>query len=374
MNSTGRVLIFLEQLLPASETFVKAQGEMLRWDVLFCGLYPAEPTLELERPIVRLVDSRSWLAMKRVGLYRHTRIAPSFHKRLATWGAHLLHAHFAPNGLLAMPLAETLNIPLVVTLHGYDVATHFAPAHLYRPLWQRAKKFICVSEALKERAIATGFPEDKLRVHYIGIDPRLFPQRDPVEEDPNVVLFIGRLVEKKGGLHLLEAMNRLRTKHPHVRVVLAGDGPLRASLEQKAGDFNLNATFLGMQSHDQIRALLRTAAVLCAPSMTAANGDSEGLPIALLEAQSTGVPVVSYRHGGIPEAVIDGVTAFLAPERDVDQLAVYLNNLLSDREQRMKMGDAGARNVRSRFDLQAQTKLLERIYQDIVARASGSAR
>ena len=72
--------------------------------------------------------------------------------------------------------------------------------------------------------------------------------------------------------------------------------------------------------------------------------------------------------------MIDGVTAFLAPERDVDQLAVYLNNLLSDREQRMKMGDAGARNVRSRFDLQAQTKLLERIYQDIVARASGSAR
>jgi len=374
MNSTGKVIIFLEGLLPVSETFVKAQGEMLRWDVLFAGLSPGQPTLRLDRPVVRLVASRSWLAEKRIGLYRRIRIAPSFHKRLATWGADLLHAHFAPNGLFAIPLAEMLSIPLLVTLHGYDVTADFALANDYRPLWERAQKFICVSEALKKKAIDAGFPEDKLLVHYIGIDTRLFPQRKPEEEDPNMVLFVGRLAEKKGVHHLMETMRRLRTKHPNARVVLAGDGALRANLEQTAREFNLNATFLGMQSQEKVHDLLRTAAVLCAPSVTAANGDSEGLPMTIIEAQSTGVPVVGYRHGGVPEGVIDGVSALLAPEGDVDQLTGHLDNILSNRERRIQMGDAGARNVRSHFDLQAQTKLLERIYQDIVARASGSAR
>jgi glycosyltransferase involved in cell wall biosynthesis len=168
-----------------------------------------------------------------------------------------------------------------------------------------------------------GYPQDKLQVHYIGTDVNRF-KSSPQTRDSNLVLFVGRLVEKKGCEYLMRAMELVQIERPESKLVVIGDGPLRQSLECLARTTNIRCSFLGAQPSASVAEWLGRARVFCAPSVTAANGDSEGLGLVFAEAQATGTPVVSFKHGGVPEVVRDGDTGLLAAERDHQGLARHL--------------------------------------------------
>jgi glycosyltransferase involved in cell wall biosynthesis len=299
-------------------------------------------------------------------LYAGFPVAPFFHRRIARLGASLIHAHFAPDGALAVSLAEKLGIPLVVTLHGYDVTIRTDFEKRYGKLWRKADRFICVSEFIRKKAIEAGFPQEKLVVHHIGIDRKRYVRTDS-DRAEGMVLFVGRLVEKKGCSYLLGAMQRVQKEHVNARLVIIGDGPLRKSLEQYAQELKLDCSFLGAQSQDVVRKNLRSASVLCVPSVTARNGDSEGLPIAILEALCMKVPVVASRHAGIPEAVLDGETGLLASERDEKELAEQILRFLTDEPFRNACTRRGSDWIATQFDLIRQTSLLEDIYTKVAS-------
>jgi glycosyltransferase involved in cell wall biosynthesis len=265
-------------------------------------------------------------------------------------------------------LAEKLGIPIVVTLHGYDVTIRTDFQTRYEKLWRKADRFICVSEFIRKKAIEAGFPPEKLVVHYIGIDRKRFA---PVNSDRagGMALFVGRLVEKKGCSYLLSAMQRVQNRHINARLVVIGDGPLRKSLEQHARELKLNCSFLGAQSQDVVRKNLQAASVLCVPSVAARNGDSEGLPITILEALCMKVPVVASRHAGIPEAVLDGETGLLASERDEKELAEQILRFLTDEPFRNACSRRGSDWIATQFDLISQTRQLENIYEEVVMKA-----
>lgn len=356
------VLIFKENLLPLSETFIDAQTRHLcRFEPRYVGLGQAAPSLPVSDDAILLTRGQSATAHFWQKLYRRVGVAPRFHRQAAAVRASLLHAHFASGGRSALPLARSLRIPLIVTLHGSDVTTRIDFRERYQELWNHASTFICVSHFIRQKAIEAGFPEQKLRVHYIGIDREMF-QPCLQTDRRDVVLFVGRLVEKKGCGFLLQAMAKVQAQYPGVQTVVIGDGPLRSSLEQLAKTLGVSCQFLGAQPASAVRQSLSSARVFCAPSVTAQNGDSEGLGMVFAEAQAMGTPVVSFRHGGIPEVVLDGQTGLLAPEGDADTLSIHLLRMLSDRQFWSNCVEEGMAWIRTQFDVKLQTRELEQIY------------
>lgn len=362
-----QIAIFRADLLPVSETFVLAQANSLQQYIPhFVGLRRVRRSLPLPSGALILGSAGRYSAALKAKIYAGFPVAPLFHGRIARLGVAVIHAHFAPDGALAVPLAEKLGIPLVVTLHGYDVTVGTDFQTRYARLWRKAERFICVSEFTRKKAIEAGFPPEKLLIHYIGIDRKRFAPADNGSSG-GAVLFVGRLVEKKGCSYLLAAMQRVQNRHTNARLVIIGDGPLRKSLEEYAEELKLDCSFLGAQSHDVVRKYLQSASVLCVPSVAARDGDSEGLPIAILEALSMKVPVVASRHAGIPEAVLDGETGLLAGERDEKELAEQILRFLTDEPFRNACTRRGSDWVATQFDLIRQTSLLEDIYTSVAS-------
>jgi glycosyltransferase involved in cell wall biosynthesis len=284
----------------------------------------------------------------------------------------LLHAHFGPAGLTAIPLARWLKVPLIVTFHGYDATVtdaYFARSH-YRArayvrnrhvLKREAAGYIAVSEFLRKEMIAQGFPEERIVVHYTGVDTQFF-QPDPRRAREPVVLFTGRLTEKKGCEYLIRAMQLVAAAVPAAKLVVIGDGELRQELEQMAKKTLENYSFLGVQPPSAVREWMNRSRVFCVPSVRAISGDAEGFGMVFLEAQAMGLPVASFSSGGVPEAVADQQTGLLAVERDWRTLAGNILALLEDRPLWQRMSEAGRKRVRESFDLAKQTVKLEEIY------------
>jgi colanic acid/amylovoran biosynthesis glycosyltransferase len=366
------ILIFKETVLPKSETFILAQMQAMRkFSARLIGLEKVPSGLPLPSKPLLLCRARGGAAALRAKIYRKSGIAPLFHARARGEQPALLHAHFASGGLTAIPLAKSLGVPLLVTLHGSDVTVKWASARSIRRLGREATLFLCVSHFIRDRAIAAGLPEEKLRVHYIGVDLQQF-QAPAADVAGAGVLFVGRLVEKKGCAYLLRAMASVQKTYPDCLLTIIGDGPLRAYLESHARELGVSCRFLGAQPAAIVREHLRTTHIFCAPSITAENGDSEGLGIVFAEAQAMGIPVVSSLHGGIPEVVSDGRTGLLVHERDHPALAAAIASLLGNASLWEQFRHNARAHIEHSFDLAKQTAELETIYRDVIATASQS--
>jgi glycosyltransferase involved in cell wall biosynthesis len=225
--------------------------------------------------------------------------------------------------------------------------------------------FICVSDFIHRTALEKGYPREKLRTHYIGVDRAVFtPTGRPAN---NQILFVGRLVAKKGCSYLLRSMELFQRAVPTATLVIVGDGPLRQSLQREADRLQLRRSFVGAQSTPAIKKLLSESTLLCLPSVIAEDGDTEGLGMVALEAHAAGRPVVAFKTGGIPEAVRDTVTGLLSASGDIVSLAQNITTFLQDE----KFWNTASREavdwVRRRFDLNTQTAELEQIYQKVAA-------
>ena len=362
------VVIFRSPLFNRSETFVRAHAESLRrYRPLLVGLedkgnVPAPLQGDLFVP-----DGAANRLAARLGSLG------SLLQRLGPHRPRLVHAHFATDGLAALVLARSLNVPLVTTLHGYDVMLGrrrmFASGRLSwaryalqrRHLMRNGALFLPVSDALRREAIEQGFPEERTPTHYLGVDLSRFTAGG--EPEAGLILHVGRLVEKKGTRVLIEAMARL----PGARLVVIGDGPERASLERQAALLGERVRFLGALDPEAVAGWMQRAALLAAPSLTARDGDAEGLPTVIVEAAASAMPVVATRHSGIPEAVVDGETGFLVPEGDAAALAERLALLLGSAETRERMGRAARAMAEAKFDLTLQTARLEDLYDRLTA-------
>jgi glycosyltransferase involved in cell wall biosynthesis len=378
------VLVYRHALLPISETFIKEQvGAYRRWRGVLIGRR-STPGLDLDDLDVRQLRASRWPIVDRLwwGAARLVDRAPTpVANRLRGETPSLLHAHFGLDGVEARPLARALDLPMVVTLHGYDI-------NITREFWERGGwgrrfrdyprrllalaaaprvRFIAVSQAIRRRAIAFGVPAEAIDVRHIGVDLRRFaPSGRPVAERAHNVLFVGRLVEKKGCAHLVRAMAAVRSHAPAARLTIIGDGDERVALQTLAAALGVQATFLGAQPTAAVARELEQARVLCLPSVAAANGDAEGFGQVLLEAQACGVPVVTSARGGAEEGICDGVTGFAFAEGDERALADQLTRILVDDDLATAMSAEATRFVARRFDLDRCTEALEMLYYDII--------
>ncbi len=310
------------------------------------------------------------------GLFKHLGVLPKT-PDLRALRPCLVHAHFGRGGALALPIARVLGLPLVVHYHGGDATKekHYrrglVPTIYQQRLAQlqrEAALFICVSDFIRDRLLARGFPPDKLLVHRYGIeiDTAAEPEMPRALGEP-YLLFAGRFVEKKGIDLLIEAIRQLEGEGRSIRLMLVGDGSIAGKLRRAATGLN-NIEFTGWLPNDELRRRMRGALAVCVPSHETASGDAEGLPNVVLEAMEAGVPVIGTRHAGIGEAVEDGLTGLLVPPGDVTALTAVLRRLVDEPDTARQMGAEARRVALEKFDAVAQSRRLEAIFCEVMAR------
>jgi glycosyltransferase involved in cell wall biosynthesis len=362
------VVIFRIQLLPRSETFiVKQAAAMKRFEPYFVG-WRRVAGLDLPEHGSWTVDDGGRRGRLRELRFRYLGPTSREIARLRARSPRLVYAHFALDGYAAMRLAKQLKVPLVTALHGYDVtmsdeaigATRLGREYLKArsQLQTAGALFVACSEYVRSRAIERGYPADRTIVNYIGVDVTRFEPPQAGLRLP-VILFVGRLVEKKGCRNLIEAMVAVQRCNAKVELIVIGDGPLRAECEELAATRLICSRFLGSQPATVVQEWMARAAVFCVPSVIASSGDAEGFGIVFIEAQAMGLPVVSTSSGGIPEAVDNGHSGLLVAEGDHEALAEALLKLLQDDDLWHRFSVAGRKRVLENFNLARQTERLE---------------
>jgi colanic acid/amylovoran biosynthesis glycosyltransferase len=223
------------------------------------------------------------------------------------------------------------------------------------------------SESLRRAVIHLGCTERKIEIQRTGIPLDEFPFRER-----NFVIaatewrFVqaGRLIEKKGLPVTLRAFALFLRQHPTANLTIAGEGPLLGQLQNLARELNINGrvSFTGFMSQEQLREIYYSSHIFLHPSQMGHDGNQEGIPNSMLEAMASGLPVFATHHGGIPEAIQNGVSGVLVPEGDHEKLAVVLLDAAQDPGFLSRIALNGAETVRKNFDLRAQAQRLEEIY------------
>jgi len=381
LDMKPRILVYRNLLFPISETFVLNQTMHLsRYEAHVLGAKlqkGASIAFPEERMYLVNQDGvQGWLREFGWKVLGHVP-EDVFH-----WARQLrpalIHAHFAPDGAMAM--AKRLGLPLIVSFHGTDatmkdghVWRHSYMTHrLYllrrRRLAHVASRIIAQSEFLRNIVVFRhGFPTGNVVIIRHGIDLNQF-QAVGNHTEWGHVLYVGRLIERKGLHYLIRALGKARVRFPEVHLTVIGDGPKREEYEAMAArELGHDVTFLGMQPQRVVQDYMQRAYVFCMPSITMPSGEAESLGVVFLEAMATKVPVVSFSSGGIPEVVLHEKTGFLAEERDVEGLAYYLSTLLENLGLRNEMGEAGRKWVEQAFNLEKQNAKLEALYDEVIA-------
>jgi glycosyltransferase involved in cell wall biosynthesis len=287
----------------------------------------------------------------------------------------LIHAHFGFTAYKLMLLKHFMRIPMVATFGGTDLASHAArpkTAALYRVLFDVVEQLVAVSEDLRLSALELGCSPEKITTIHRGVDTGAFQFVDRASKDETVleILMVSRLSKKKGHLEAVAALAGLPRNLVDWRLSVVGSGPEEVAIRESVREKGLTerVSFVGNIPIGEVRRLMAESDILLHPSLTPEDGDREGIPNALMEGQATGLPVVSTRHGGIPELIVDGETGLLVEERDTAALGDALRRLLTSRDLRLGLGAAGRRRIGALFSLERQAAQYLEIYRDLARR------
>jgi colanic acid/amylovoran biosynthesis glycosyltransferase len=328
-----------------------------------------------ERSMTR--PSEAWETVRRRLRPRRTQALPFGAAPLRSAPAKeydVVHCHFGESALTALTHrnAGRLGGRLVTTFYGSDL-TRYVVRHgddAYAELFERGDAFLAICDYFQSRLIQIGCAADRIWKHPLGIDLSRFPfiPRCVAAGETVRMVTIARLVEKKGVEYVLRALARVRPSAA-IEYTIIGDGILRAHLEGLADELGarVNVRFAGSLQQEEVADTLASAHLLIAPSVTAADGDQEGTPVAILEAMASGMPVISTRHSGIPELVQDGISGRLVPERDVASLAAAIEAFVEAAETWVMMGHAGRARVEQRHDINTLNDELVQFYERLTA-------
>src|SRR6266566_7559065 len=283
--------------------------------------------------------------------------------------ARLLHIYFGQIALQLLPLIREWKNPSIVSFHGADVTVDMnKPA--YREATQQMLKAVQLvlvrSESLRHAVADLGCDLEKIEIQRAGIPLEEFPFRErrwPKSGEWRLVQ-AGQLIEKKGLPVTLRAFAVFLGKYPNATLTIAGEGAMLGELQQLARELNVEArvSFTGFISQEQLRDIYYRSHIFLHPSQTGHDGNQEGIPNSMLEAMASGLPVFATQHGGIPEAIENGVSGVLVPERDDKALVRALFEAAQDRHFLSRIGRAGAEAVAEKFDQSTQVQRLEDIY------------
>jgi colanic acid/amylovoran biosynthesis glycosyltransferase len=283
--------------------------------------------------------------------------------------AQLLHIYFGHIGVHLLPLIRAWPKPTIVSFHGADVLVD-----MNKPAYGRATKemlnavrhVLVRSESLRRAVVDLGGDENKIEILRTGIPLDEFPFRERAFPGNGEWQFVQacRLIEKKGVATSLRAFAEFSVRHPGSTITIAGEGPLLDELQALARELKIDnrVSFRGFVSQEQLREIFYASHIFLHPSETGRDGNQEGVPNSMLEAMASGLPVFATNHGGIPEAIENGISGVLVAECDHAALAQALLGAVQDRQLLAQLARLGSQAIGEKFDQRAQVRRLEEIY------------
>lgn len=359
-----------------TETFIRAHLERIPGETV--GVHGSPP----RRLGGAIVDPRSFSERAIEGLLRRLGLQWRSNTYDDTEAYTILLSDVEPDivlaeyGLAGAKISEAcaqVGVPLVVHFHGYDASQHSildTYQEQYRVFFEQASAIVAVSRAMQRSLIDLGAPAEKVFHNPCGVDLQNFTPTRP-DENPPVFVGVGRLVEKKAPHLTIQAFARVHEKYPSARLRMIGDGPLDGVCRDLIVAHGLEeaVTLLGEQPHDVVQQEMQDARAFVQHSVAARDGDSEGTPVAVLEAGASGLPVVSTRHAGIPDVIVEGETGFLVDERDVRGMAEHMVKLVEQHESAAELGSANRQRIEQYFDMESSISRLASILQGVTGRA-----
>ncbi|MCB1501875.1 MAG: glycosyltransferase [Bauldia sp.] len=308
---------------------------------------------------------------RHIGVFADRRAALALHASdlvcaLQTKGVpDAIIANFGQNGIAAARIKQAFfpGARLAVIFHGWDLSGYVAANGWedYRRAAPAIDVAIAVNRPWAER-LRANTPIRNVAVHHLGVDPARIAVRPivPRGDRPFAVLFVGRMVEKKGLDVLIAAAAQLTARGHALTIDVVGDGPEDVRFRAAAAESGLAEVirFHGGQPHPAVLAMMQESDCLVLPSVTAANGDQEGIPVTLMEAMAAGLPAVSTFHSGIPELIADGESGLLVPERDSAALAAALERLIREDSLGRRLAAAGRATIERDFNANTQNRVL----------------
>ena len=350
-----------------SETFIQDHIDRLGGNkkVIYGGAFPVYDH-EGKFLIKSRIGLLSYLIQKKIFKRKNINVRTNaLVNYFKTQKIDVVFAEYGMTGGMVTEACRIANIPLIVHFHGADA--HHNPTvakyiEQYKPAFEYASAIISVSGDMVKRLIELGAPADKIYKASCGVDINSFRPVDVINSEVNF-LFVGRFVEKKSPLSLVRAFKMVIDQYPVAKLWMVGQGPLfekTKALIQELG-IESNITLTGVLKPKQIKELMKQMRGFIQHSVTAADGDSEGTPVTILEASSSGLPIISTRHAGIKEAVIDGVTGLLVDEYDITTMAKNIMTLAASPELSAKLGAAGREHMIKNYQTNDRIKLLDSI-------------
>jgi glycosyltransferase involved in cell wall biosynthesis len=286
---------------------------------------------------------------------------------------HLLHVHFGVMAVEFTKICNQLRIPLIVTFHGFDITAAVQRDPSYRRallrLFDKMTLGIAISQEMEQRLMALGCPEAKIRVSYLGIPLEEFEYTDRTSHvDTLKFLHAGRFSATKGVPDLVYAFSDAFKEEDDVELTIVGDGEEKKMVMQaiEKSPIKEKIRFLGKVSNEQLQDCRKNSDVFVLNCRTPSSGDKEGLPIALLEASCTGLPIITTDHSGISEGVLHERTGLLVKEFDTENLSKAMQKM-KDKDLRLRLGQEGRQWMEKKFDLKQCNEILYAIYKEAMA-------
>jgi len=391
------------KFLPISEVFIENQifvSEKIKPIVLTRELENAHLTHEIK--IFSFCDDRRTFHRTFYGTF--FRLIKKMPKREGEYFGNvirenkiqLLHVHFGTDAWYFMKLKKLANIPMVVSFYGYD-AYKFPKMFfgigkiLLKQVFKVADAIIVPSLHMKEHLVGLGCDVSKIQVIPWGTEPITHPKsfdgtsnselithderymKRNIEHEIHSIrhtgsvrfISLGRMVEKKGQIYLLEAFKRVLDSGVNAELTIIGQGPLRNKLVGAIDKFGISAkvNLIDKLLNSEVMQVLMSHNIYVQPSVVSRNGDQEGIPTAIMEAFACELPIIATKHAGIPEIVENNVSGILVPERDSEKLAEAMIKLAKDTELCKQFGVNGKKIVNEKYNVNKQNKKLCELYE-----------
>ncbi|MFN7044603.1 MAG: glycosyltransferase [Flavobacterium sp.] len=272
-------------------------------------------------------------------------------------------AQYGPTSHRILKICKHLNIPLITHFHGYDasVKSVIHNCNQYKEVFEYSSYIVAVSKEMEKDLRNLGCPLEKLIYNVYG--PDLIFQNTNAIFKTNQFIAIGRFVNKKAPYYTILAFEKVVKKFPDSNLIIGGNGELYETCVNLVKYLKIedNVSFPGVLSREEFKENLQNSLAFVQHSITAQSGDKEGTPVAILEACSAGIPVVSTLHAGIPDVIIEGETGFLVEEHDVEMMAEKMITLIENKELAKSMGAKSKERIMSKFSMKKHLDILDEL-------------
>lgn len=365
MNTKTNLAIFTTSKGGGTDTFIQAHIKRLNANVnAFYGMPMPVHSFEA---VKSNHTSSKWKKLLPVLL--HERVVKKLsaediiEQNLISNNIEVVLAEYGHIGCKVLPVCKKLSIPLIVHFHGHDAYRYSMLEEFgekYKALFEYASFIISVSNNMTLQLIELGAPAEKVIYNPYGPNESFFAIKP--NYNTQSFLSVGRFVEKKAPYLTLLAFHEVQKKYNDAKLIFVGDGLLLPICKNIVKSLQIkNVYFKGLLSHEETVKTFSEVSCYVQHSTTASDGDSEGTPVAILEAGAAGLPVVATKHAGIPDVVVEGETGYLVDEKDVSAMTERMCAIISNENLRQMMGEKARERIKENFGIQKHLNAIDEL-------------